>query len=62
MLQRRRLEDRIHALLQKAVDTEDRDGVDAVLNDLRAALNEHVRRLREMASSKHREWRRRITD
>jgi len=61
-LERKRLEDRIHALLQKAVDSSDPDEVESVLNELRAALNEHIQRLREMAASKGRERSRRSTD
>jgi hypothetical protein len=49
-LDRKRLEDRIHALLAKAINTTDAEELESVIADLRAALNEHIRRLREMAS------------
>lgn len=51
MLDHKRLEDRIQALLAKAVDTADAEELESVISDLRSALNQHVKRLREMAAS-----------
>ena len=51
-LDHKRLEDRIHALLAKAVDTADAEELESFISDLRSALNRHVKRLREMAASR----------
>jgi hypothetical protein len=48
----KRLEDRIQALLAKAVDTADAGELESVISDLRSALNQHVKQLREMAASR----------
>ncbi len=61
-MERKRLEDRIHALLTKAVHTTDSEELECVISELRAALNEHIRRLREMAAAQSDLPRRRETD
>ena len=61
-MEHKRLEDRIHALLTKAVCTSDSEELEEVVRELRAALNEHIRRLREMAAEKSIPMRRRGTD
>jgi G3E family GTPase len=61
-LDHKRLEDRIHALLAKAVDTTDPEKLESVVTDLRLALNEHIKRLRGMAASRPGSPRRRETD
>jgi len=43
----RRLQDRIEILVTKALGTRDADELDQVIRDLREALHEHARRLRE---------------
>jgi len=60
-LDHKRLEDRIQALLAKTVDTADAEELESVISDLRSALNQHVKRLREMAASRT-GLRRRATD
>jgi hypothetical protein len=52
-LDRKHIEDRIHALLARAVDSTDPEEVESVLNELRASLKEHIQRLREMAAAKN---------
>jgi hypothetical protein len=61
-LQSRRLEDRIHALLTKALRSTDSEELEAVIRELRAALYEQIRRLREMAAVQSGPPRRRGTD
>ena len=51
-LDRKLLEDRIQALLARAVDSTDPAEVESVLNELRASLKEHIQQLREMAAAK----------
>ena len=48
----RRLADRIEILVTKALSTRDPDQLDQVIQDLREALHEHAKRLRE-ANSVH---------
>jgi hypothetical protein len=48
----RRLEDRIHALVNRAVATHDRAELDHVIHELRTALHEHANRLRKLAAAK----------
>jgi len=60
-LDHKRLEDRIQALLAKTVDTADAEELESVISDLRSALNQHVKRLREMAAPRP-GLRRRATD
>jgi hypothetical protein len=43
----RRLQDRIEILVTKALGTRDADELDQVIQDLREALHEHAKRLRE---------------
>jgi hypothetical protein len=43
----RRLADRIEILVTKALSTRDADQLEQVIQDLREALQEHARRLRE---------------
>ena len=43
----RRLADRIEILVTKALSTRDPDQLDQVIQDLREALHEHAKRLRE---------------
>jgi hypothetical protein len=43
----RRLQDRIEILVTKALGTRDSDELDRVIQDLREALHEHAKRLRE---------------
>jgi len=47
----RRLEDRIQALLNQAVTTQDPKELDEVVRRLRAALHEHSTRLRKLAAA-----------
>lgn len=61
-LDHKRLEDRIHALLAKAVETTDPEKLEPVVTQLRSALNDHIRRLREMAVCRPGSPRRRETD
>jgi hypothetical protein len=44
---RRRLADRIEVLVTKALGTRDADQLEDVIQDLREALQEHAKRLRE---------------
>jgi len=60
-LDHKRLEDRIHALLAKVIDTTDTEELESLITELRSALNEHIKRLREMAASRT-GLRRRATD
>ncbi len=46
----RRLQDRIEILVTKALSTRDPAELDRVIQDLREALHEHARRLRETDS------------
>ena len=43
----RRLQDRIEILVTKALATHDADELEQVIQDLREALHEHAKRLRE---------------
>ena len=43
----RRLQDRIEVLVTKALGTRDADELEQAIQDLRVALHEHARRLRE---------------
>ena len=43
----RRLQDRIEVLVTKALGTRDADELEQVIHDLREALHEHAKRLRE---------------
>jgi hypothetical protein len=43
----RRLQDRIEILVTKALGTRDTDELEQVIQDLREALHEHAKRLRE---------------
>lgn len=43
----RRLQDRIEILVTKALGTRDPDQLEQVIQDLREALHEHAKRLRE---------------
>jgi hypothetical protein len=43
----RRLQDRIEILVTKALGTRDADELERVIQDLREALHEHSKRLRE---------------
>ena len=43
----RRLQDRIEVLVTKALATRDADELEQVIQDLREALHEHAKRLRE---------------
>ena len=43
----RRLQDRIEILVTKALGTRDTDEMERVIQDLREALHEHAKRLRE---------------
>ena len=43
----RRLQDRIEVLVTKALGTRDADELEQVIQDLRKALHEHAKRLRE---------------
>ena len=43
----RRLSDRIEILVTKALGTRDADQLEQVIQDLREALHEHAKRLRE---------------
>jgi hypothetical protein len=43
----RRLQDRIETLVTKALGTRDADELEQVIQDLREALHEHAKRLRE---------------
>ena len=43
----RRLQDRIEILVTKALGTRDADDLEQVIQDLRKALQEHAKRLRE---------------
>jgi len=61
-LDRKRLEDRIHSLLAKAINTTEAEELETVIANLRAALNEHIQRLREMAAARPPSPRRRDTD
>ena len=58
----RRLEDRIYALIGRAVRTSDPGDLDVLFSQLRASLREHILRLRKMASAKLPPPRRRKTD
>jgi hypothetical protein len=60
-LDRKRLEDRIHSLLAKAINTTEAEELETVIANLRAALNEHIQR-REMAAARPPAPRRRDTD
>ena len=44
---RRRLHDRMKALVDKALATYDPDALDAVIQQLREALHEHMERVRQ---------------
>ena len=46
------LEKRIHALIDKAVAASDSAELEKVITELRAALKEHIRRVREMAAGR----------
>jgi len=50
--QRRRLQDRIEPLVTKAIATPDPTELDAVIAQLREALHEHARLVREVAADK----------
>jgi len=58
----RRLEDRIYALVEKAVSVTDMDELEEVLGQLRLSLREHSQRLRKMAASRFPAPNRRKTD
>lgn len=61
-MEHKRLEDRIHTLLKKAIATTDPEELESVIEQLRSALNEHIQRLREMAAGKPDTQRRRSSD
>ena len=46
-LHNRRLQDRIETLVTKALGTRDSDQLEQVIQDLRKALQEHAKRLRQ---------------
>ena len=48
----RRLQDRIQALVARAVATEDPRELEDVIRQLQEALREHAKRLRQLAASK----------
>ena len=43
---------RIHALIAAAIDTTDTDRLEQIMTELRAALKDHIRRLRVLAAEK----------
>ena len=49
----RRLADRIETLVTKALGTRDADQLEQVIQDLREALQEHAKRLREADDAVH---------
>jgi hypothetical protein len=49
---RRRLQDRIKALVTRALATHDPDVLDAVIQQLREALHEHTERVHQLAATK----------
>jgi hypothetical protein len=48
----RRLEDRIRTLCAQAVDTTDLSDLSVILEELSAALHDHIERLRKLAASR----------
>jgi hypothetical protein len=43
---------RIHALIAAAIDATDAEALDKIMTELRAALKDHVRRIRDLAAVK----------
>ena len=43
---------RIHALIAAAIDATEADALDKIISELRAALKDHVRRIRDLAAVK----------
>jgi len=43
---------RIHGLIASAIDATDPEQLEAIMTELRAALKDHIRRIRVMAANK----------
>jgi hypothetical protein len=46
----KRLEDRIYTLVEKAIAAQEKEELEAIIKDLRAALKEHIVRIRKLAA------------